>query len=168
MRTECAIDLFWNESESPNLDRLFLGISGRVRDLLKLPRFVMIPPPLTRLQLAGYLICVPLYVALLLLVAETLLSATTTYLVIKVARDIANKEFLVYDLFYILASQSASYLVGAASWIFSEMAGCRAFGLYMLRFAQDNRHEVELLNERNTRERVEPFLMERHSTKSLT
>src|SRR5450759_2026813 len=28
-------------------------------------------------------------------------------------------------------------LVGAASWIFSEMAGCRAFGLYMLRFAQD-------------------------------
>ncbi len=118
----------------------------------------MITPPLTRLQLAGYLICVPLYVALLLLVAETLLSATTTYLVIKVARDIANKEFLVYDLFYILASQAASYLVGAASWIFSEMAGCRAFGLYMLRFAQDNRHEVKLLNERNTRERVEPFL----------
>jgi hypothetical protein len=29
---------------------------------------------------------------------------------------------------------------------------------YMLRFAQDNRHEVKLLNERNTRERVEPFL----------
>jgi hypothetical protein len=118
----------------------------------------MIPPPLTRLQLARYLICAPLYMALLLLVAETLLSATTTYLVIKVARDIANKEFLVYDLFYILASQSTSYLVGAASWIFSEMAGCRAFGLYMLRFAQDNRHEVKLLNERNTRERVEPFL----------
>jgi hypothetical protein len=50
----------------------------------------MIPPPLTRLQLARYLICAPLYVALLLLVAEALLSATTTYLVIKVARDIAN------------------------------------------------------------------------------
>jgi hypothetical protein len=71
---------------------------------------------------------------------------------------IANREFLVYDLFYILASQSTSYLVGAASSIFSEMAGCRAFGLYMLRFAQDNRHQVKLLNERNTRERVEPFL----------
>jgi hypothetical protein len=40
----------------------------------------MIPPPLTRLQLARYLICAPLYVALLLLVAEALLSATTTTL----------------------------------------------------------------------------------------
>ena len=70
----------------------------------------MIPPPLTRLQLARYLICAPLYMALLLLVAETLLSATTTYLVIKVARDIANKEFLLYDLFYILGFQSTSYL----------------------------------------------------------
>lgn len=115
-------------------------------------------PPLTRLQLAGYLLCPPLYIALLLIFAEAALSATTTYLVINVAVDIGNQDFFAHDLFYILASQIASYLAGAASWIFSEKAGCRAFGLYMFRFAEDNRNNVKLLNEKATREHVEPFL----------
>jgi hypothetical protein len=114
--------------------------------------------PLTRLQLARYLLCPALYTALFLLVTEAFLSAATTYLVIKVGRDIANDEFLVRDLFYILATQSASYMMGASSWVFSERAGFRAFGLYMLRFAQDNRHEATLLREKVERERVEPFL----------
>jgi len=114
--------------------------------------------PLTRLQLARYLLCPALYTALLLLVMEASLSAATTYLVIKVGRDIANDEFLVRDLFYVLATQSASYIMDATSWIFSEQAGFRAFGLYMLRFAHDNRHKATLLREEAERERVEPFL----------
>ena len=114
--------------------------------------------PLTRVELARYLLCVPLYAALTLLVVEALLSAATTYLVIEIGRDIANDEFLVGDLFYILAAQSSSYVAGAAAWTFSEQAGFRAFGLYMLRFARDNRHEVRLLHEGVPRERVEPFL----------
>ena len=95
----------------------------------------MTKPPLTRLQLARFLICPQLYVALLLLILEALLSAATTYFVIKVGRDIANGEFLIRDLFYILAVQSASYVAGASSWVFSEQAGFRAFGMYMARFA---------------------------------
>jgi len=116
------------------------------------------PPILTRPQLAGLLFCPALYVALLLLLIEALLSATTTYFLIKIARDIATNDFLAYNLLYIFLAQSASYLFGAMSWVFSEMAGCRAFGLYMLRFARSNRHEVKLLNEKSTRERIEPFL----------
>src|SRR5476651_395749 len=111
----------------------------------------MIRPPLTRLQLARYLVCPSFYVALMLIVAQALLSAATTYLVIKVARDIANDQFIIPDLFYILATESASYVTGASSWIFCERAGVRAFGLYMFRFAYDNRHETRLLVERTER-----------------
>jgi len=114
--------------------------------------------PLTRIQLARFLICPQLYTALSLLVVEALLSAVTTYLVIKVGLDIANDEFLIRDLFYILVAQSASYVAGASSWVFSEQAGFRAFGRYIARFARDNRHETKLLHERAERERVEPFL----------
>lgn len=113
---------------------------------------------LTRFQLARFLICPQLYTALLLLVMEALLSAATTYFVIKIGRDIASDEFLIRDLFYILAVQSASYLAAASSWVFSEQAGFRAFGMYMVRFARDNSHETKLLQERAERERVEPFL----------
>lgn len=118
----------------------------------------MTRPPLTRLQLARFLICPQLYVALLLLILEALLSAATTYFVIKVGRDIANGEFLIRDLFYILAVQSASYVAGASSWVFSEQAGFRAFGMYMARFCRANFHETKLLHERQERDRVEPFL----------
>lgn len=113
---------------------------------------------MTRLRLARFLLSWQLSIAVLLLVAEAALSAATTYLVIKVGRDIANDEFLIRDLFNILAAQSASYVAGAASWTFSEQAGFRAFGLYMLRFAKDNFHKTKLLHERLERERVEPFL----------
>src|SRR5262249_25291226 len=51
-----------------------------------------------------------------------------------------------------------AYVVGAVSWIFAERAGFGAFGRYMQRFARDNRHETKLLNEKGTRETVEPFL----------
>ena len=118
----------------------------------------MTRPPLTRLQLAMYLACPSLYVALALIVAEALFSAATTYLVIKVAKEIANDQFVVWDLFYILATESACFISAAGHWIYSERAGFRAFGLYMLRFARDNRHEPTLLADKSERERVEPFL----------
>ncbi len=115
-------------------------------------------PPITRLQLARFLICPPLYVMLVLLVVEALLSAATTYLVIKAGRDVTSGEFIVSDLLYILLAQSTAYVLGAVSWIFAERAGCRAFGLYMMRFARDNRSHPKLLHDKHAREQTEPFL----------
>ncbi len=114
--------------------------------------------PITRLRLARYLICRPFFVMLALMVAEAALAAFTTWLVIKAGRDVANGDFLVVDLLWILGAQSGSYAVGVISWVFAERAGSRAFGLYMLRFARDNRAQARLLNDRPTRETVEPFI----------
>jgi ABC-type bacteriocin/lantibiotic exporter with double-glycine peptidase domain len=105
-----------------------------------------------------YLLCVPLYIMIALMICEALLAASTTWLVIKAGRDVANDEFLVRDLIYILAAQSASYVAGAVSWLFAERAGFRAFGRYMLQFARDNREHTRLLPDKQVREQVEPFL----------
>ncbi|MBI3435806.1 MAG: AAA family ATPase [Proteobacteria bacterium] len=113
---------------------------------------------MTRIEFLKYLLCFPLYVMVSLIVVESLLTATTTWLVIKAGRDVANDAFLVRDLLYILAVQSAAYIIGTISWIYAERAGFRAFGLYMLRFARDNRQQAKLLHDRNAREKVEPFL----------
>ncbi len=112
----------------------------------------------TRWQLATLLLSPPFFVMLTFMVVEALLIATTTWLVISAGRHVANDEFLVTDLLWILAAQSASYIIGAISWIFAERAGSRAFGLYMLRFARENRTKVKLLHDKPTRELVEPFL----------
>src|SRR6476620_6860467 len=114
--------------------------------------------PFTRLQFVQFLMCCPLYIFLCLLVCEAMLSAATTWLVIKVGRDVANGNFLVMDLVWILIVQCTSYTAGAISWVFAERAGMRAFGLYVARFARDNRHYPTLLGDRNAREQVEPFL----------
>jgi ABC-type multidrug transport system fused ATPase/permease subunit len=113
---------------------------------------------MTRWEFAKFLRCWPFYIMLTLMVIEALLGATTTYLVIQAGRNVANEEFLILDLLWILAAQSASYAVGATSWIFAEQAGCRAFGRYMLRFARDNRNKTQLLHDKQVRETVEPFL----------
>src|SRR5919109_5484949 len=110
-------------------------------------------PQFSRRALARYLLCPPFYVMLGLMVIEALLSAATTYLVIKAGRDVANNEFLISDLVWILVTQSAAYVVGAISWIYAERAGFLAFGRYMLRFARDNRHQTQSLTDRETRER---------------
>ena len=49
----------------------------------------MTRPPITRLQFLSYLLCPPLYVMLFLMVSEAVLSASTTYLVIRAGRDVA-------------------------------------------------------------------------------
>lgn len=115
-------------------------------------------PIFTRLQLAKLLLGRPFYVMLGLLVVEAVLAATVTWLIIQAGRDVADDEFLITDLLWILAIQSASYAVGATSWVFAERAGFAAYGRFMLRFARDNRHWTKLFNERTTREQVEPFL----------
>jgi ABC-type protease/lipase transport system fused ATPase/permease subunit len=95
---------------------------------------------------------------LLLMLIEASLHATTTYLVIQTGRDVARGTFLLADLMWILASESAAYGVGALSWVFAERAGFLAYGRYMLRFARDNRRKTKLLGDKEARERVEPFL----------
>lgn len=115
--------------------------------------------PFTKLEFVRFFMCGPLYATLVLLVFEALLSAATTWLVIKAGRDVANGgDGLVNDLIWILVVQCAAYAAGAVSWIYAERAGMRAFGLYITRFARDNRHFPTLLGDRHAREQVEPFL----------
>jgi ABC-type transport system involved in cytochrome bd biosynthesis fused ATPase/permease subunit len=110
------------------------------------------------MQLARLMLCTPFYIMLFLMFVEASLSATTTYLVIETGRDVANGNFIIGDLLWILAAQSTSYIVGAVSWIYAERAGFLAYGRYIMRFARDNRAETKLLGDKDARERVEPFL----------
>jgi ABC-type bacteriocin/lantibiotic exporter with double-glycine peptidase domain len=113
---------------------------------------------ISRVELASYLLCPALLVMVVLMVAEAMLAAATTWFVINAGRRVALGQFLASDLIWILTAQSASYVVGVVSWIFAERAGYRGFGKFMLRFARENRDKVTLLNEKPARERVEPFL----------
>jgi ABC-type bacteriocin/lantibiotic exporter with double-glycine peptidase domain len=114
--------------------------------------------PITRFELAAYLLSPSLLVMIVLMVVEAMLAAATTWLVINAGRRVAVGEFLMTDLVWILTAQSTSYVVGVISWIFAERAGYRGFGKFMLRFARENRDKVTLLNEKPSREQVEPFL----------
>jgi ABC-type bacteriocin/lantibiotic exporter with double-glycine peptidase domain len=113
---------------------------------------------MTPFDLARLMICAPFIIMLGLMVVEAVLSASTTYLVIRTGRDVAQGHFIVTDLMWILGAQSLAYIVGAVSWIFAERAGFLAYGRYMLRFARDNRAKTKLLGDKDARERVEPFL----------
>jgi hypothetical protein len=114
--------------------------------------------PVRPLDLARHMLCVPFYIMLCLMVIEALLGAVTTYLVIEAGRDFTKDQLLIRDLMMILAAQSASYIVGAISWIYAERAGFLAYGRYMLQFAHENRHQTKSLTDKDVRERVEPFL----------
>ena len=105
-----------------------------------------------------FLLCRPFYIMLFLLVVEAALAAATTAFIIKAGRDVAEQEFLITDFVWIVLAQSASYVVGATSWMFAERAGFGAYGRYMLRFARDNRSLPALLGDKLQREHVEPFL----------
>lgn len=110
------------------------------------------------LDFVRFLLCTPFYVMLFLLVVEAALAASTTWLIIKAGRDVANEEFLIADLVWIVAAQCTAYVVGAVSWVFAERAGFGAFGRYMMRFARDNKKFANLLGDKEAREMVEPFL----------
>ena len=111
----------------------------------------MTRPQFTRMQLARLLLGRPFYMMLTLLLIEAALSGLTTYLIIQAGRDVAEGEFLIVDLIWILVAQCASYVIGAVSWVYAERAGFAAFGFYMQRFARDNRHWTKLLGEKQTR-----------------
>jgi hypothetical protein len=113
---------------------------------------------ISRLQLVRYLVSPALMVMIVMMVVESMLSAATTWLVINAGRRVAVGEFLVSDLLWILTTQSIAYVIGVVSWVFAERAGYRGFGKYMLRFARENRGKVKLLNDKPTREQIEPFL----------
>ena len=110
------------------------------------------------LDFVRFLMCRPFYVMLFFLVVEAALAAATTALIIKAGHDVADQEFLISDFVWIVLAQSASYVVGATSWVFAERAGFGAYGRYMLRFARDNRGLPTLLGDKTQREQVEPFL----------
>src|SRR5579863_403767 len=113
---------------------------------------------ISRVELASYLLSPSLFGMIALMIAEAMLAATTTWLVISAGRKVAVGEFLMNDLILILAAQSASYIAGVVSWIFAERAGYRGFGKFMLRFARENRSKVKLFGDKPKREQVEPFL----------
>jgi hypothetical protein len=113
---------------------------------------------ISRVELASYLLSPSLFVMLALMTVEAMLAAGTTWLVINAGRKVASGQFLLSDLIWILAAQSASYVAGVVSWVFAERAGYRGFGKFMLRFARENRGKVKLFNDRPAREQVEPFL----------
>src|SRR6202050_1363420 len=118
----------------------------------------MKPKAISRVELAGYLLSPPLFVMLALMVAEAMLAAATTWLVINAGRKVAVGQFLLTDLIWILTAQSASYVAGVISWIYAERAGYRGFGKFMLRFARENRGKVKLFGDKPAREQAEPFL----------
>jgi ABC-type multidrug transport system fused ATPase/permease subunit len=107
---------------------------------------------------AGLMLCPPFYGMLALLMVEAALAALTTWLVIQAGQDLANEDFLLADFGWIVLAQSASYAVGAISWVYAERAGFGAFGRYMLRFAKENRTDARLFAGTMQREKVEPFL----------
>jgi ABC-type bacteriocin/lantibiotic exporter with double-glycine peptidase domain len=113
---------------------------------------------ISRVELARYLVSPSLFGMLALMVAEAMLAAATTWLVINAGRRVAVGELLISDLIWILTAQSASYVAGVISWIFAERAGYRGFGKYVLRFARENRGKVKLFGDKPTREQIEPFL----------
>ena len=117
-----------------------------------------VPKPYRNLDFVRFLLCRPFYVMLFFLVVEAALAAATTALIIKAGHDVADQEFLISDFVWIVLAQSASYVVGATSWVFAERAGFGAYGRYMLRFARDNRGLPALLGDKTQREQVEPFL----------
>lgn len=114
--------------------------------------------PYQNLDFVRFLLCRPFYVMLFFLVIEAALAAATTAFIIKAGHDVAQQEFLISDFVWIVLAQSASYVVGATSWIFAERAGFGAYGRYMLRFARDNRDQPALLGDKAQRDVVEPFL----------
>lgn len=105
-----------------------------------------------------FLIGSALLAMLAMILIQELCSAATTWLIIKVARDITEETVSAGDFGWIILAQTASYLAAAVSWIFAERAGFGAYSRYMLYFARQNRFQTALLGDSAAREQTEPFL----------
>ncbi len=93
-----------------------------------------------------------------LILLQEFCSAATTWLVIRIARDIAQESISASSFGWIVVAQTISYLAGAVSWIYAERAGFGAYSRYMLHFARQNRFKTGLLHDSTAREQTEPFL----------
>ena len=98
------------------------------------------------------------FVMTALIVVQELFGAATTWLVIQIGRDVTDGHASVINFLWIIVAQTASYLAGAASWVYAERAGFKGYAKYMLRFARHNRHQTALLGDSAAREKAEPFL----------
>jgi ABC-type bacteriocin/lantibiotic exporter with double-glycine peptidase domain len=99
-----------------------------------------------------------LFAMLAMILVQELCGATTTWLVIRIARDIAGESVTLGNFGGIVVAQTLAYVAGAVSWIFAERAGFAAYSRYMLHFARQNRFQTELLGDSVAREQTEPFL----------
>src|SRR3954464_7914857 len=106
------------------------------------------------IALARLMFCAPFMVMLVLMRIEASLSAATTYLVIEAGRDVARGMFLLADLMWILAAQSAAYMFGAVSCIFADRPGFLPYAILKGLLALKNRHKTKLLGDKEARERV--------------
>ncbi len=105
-----------------------------------------------------FLIGSAMFAMLLMILIQEFCSAATTWLVIRIARDISEETVAAGRFGWIVVAQTVSYLAGAVSWIFAERAGFGAYSRYMLHFARLNRFQTALLGDANAREQAEPFL----------
>ena len=71
--------------------------------LEKTPTITFRRPQMSRFALAKFILGRSFYMMVVLLFLESVLTAATTYLIIKAGRDVANDEFLTADLLWILA-----------------------------------------------------------------
>ena len=98
------------------------------------------------------------FAMLALIIVQEILGAGTTWLVILIARDIADGHVSLQSFGWIVVTQTLSYIAGAVSWIYAERAGFGTYAKYILRFARFNRHQTSLLTDSAARERTEPFI----------
>lgn len=99
-----------------------------------------------------------MFAMLAMILVQESSGAASTWLVIRIARDMSDGHFAASHFAWIVVAQTVSYLAGAASWIFAERAGFMAYGRYMLHFARQNRSRTALLGDTTAREQTEPFL----------
>ena len=117
----------------------------------------MTQKPISRTELAGYLISPSLFVMVGLMVLEAMLAAGTTWLVINAGRRVAVGEFLLGDLIWILLAQSASYVAEVISW-YSPSAPVTAASASSCCGSPAEPRRGQLLGDKTAREQVEPFL----------
>ena len=60
---------------------------------------------------------------LFLVMVQELFGAGTTWLVIRIARDITEAQVTASDFVWIVVTQTFAYLAGAVSWIYAERTG---------------------------------------------
>lgn len=105
-----------------------------------------------------FLIGSAMFAMLAMILIQEFCSAATTWLVIRIARDISEETISGVRFGWIVVAQTVSYLASAVSWIFAERAGFGAYSRYILHFARLNRFQTALLGDASAREQAEPFL----------